>query len=231
MRNKAMDSPPKELKHYHYMDTIVGAQKLEPSKQQLSRRRLAQAVQQLSNATTRIDASEEEMDRLTRKIEAVNDTLSEHTKVDSIEIFKRLYSGRASKDDLIFDADSNLLLGKSSPIGFHMELEVQDSKIIGEACIPIPFQGPPNRVHGGIVATVMDILLSRTQILSDFLGFTADLQVSYKRAVPIDEVLTLEAWIESVDDRMLINRGRISCNGKTCATAKGLWIKPKTEFI
>jgi Thioesterase superfamily len=216
---------------YHYMDSMRNAEHIEPSSQQLKRRQMATALQQLSSQVARMDATETEMQRYVQDLEALSQRIQGHNKVDSVQLFEKLYQGKATAEELLLDTESAVLIGKASPIGFPMELDVIGDKIVGTARIPLSFQGPPQRVHGGIVATLFDILLSRTQILCDFLGFTADLQISYKGAVPLDTTLQLEAWVESVGERKLVNAGKITVGDKVCATAQGLWIKPNTGFV
>ncbi len=192
---------------------------------------MAAVLQKLSNQVARMDATETDMESYAQDLEALSARLEGHNKLDSVELFEKLYQGKASAEELLLDTDSAVLIGKASPIGFPMELDVIGDKVIGSACVPLSFQGPPQRVHGGIVATIFDVLLSRTQLLCDFLGFTADLQVTYKGAVPLDTTLHLEAWVESVGERKLVNVGRITVGDQVCATAQGLWIKPNTGFV
>ncbi len=214
---------------FHYMDTMRKAA-ITPSASHEKRRQMATALQKVINKVARMQATEAEMAGYVDELEALLERIADHDKFDSVKVFKQLYQGTASADELFLDVDSGVLLGKASPIGFPMELDVADDKVVGTATVPIAFQGPPQRVHGGIVAAVFDILLARTQILCDFLGFTADLQVSYKGAVPLDTPLQLEAWVEKVDERKLHNAGNILLDGKVIASAKGLWVKPKTGF-
>ncbi len=226
-----MSKPETVSELYDYMDSMSATSHLVPSAAQLQRRKLGRVLQKLSAQVARSDASEDQMSAYIQELELVSSQLEGHAKIDSNQLFERLYRGIASSDDLLLDADSGCLIGAASPVGFPMELEAKDGKIIGNATIPIAFQGPPLRVHGGIVAAVFDILLSRTQLLCNFLGFTADLRISYQGAVPLDTCLRLEAEVVSVDDRKLINTGTISADGKVCARAEGLWIKPKSGLV
>lgn len=225
-----MNTPFTPTESFHYMDTMRKTD-ITPSSAQQKRRQMATAMQTLINKVARMQSSEAEMDSYIDAIEKVSECIAEHEKFDSVEVFKHLYQGKASAEEFYLDIDSSVLLGKASPVGFPMELDVANNKVVGTATIPVAFQGPPQRVHGGIVAAVFDILLSRTQGLCDFLGFTADLQVSYKSAVPLDTPLQLEAWVVQVDDRKLRNAGHILVDGQVLATAKGLWVKPRQGFI
>ncbi len=216
---------------YSYLDSMSDTRHLVASAAQLKRRKLGRVLQNLSAQIARMDATEDEMTAYIQQLELVSSQLEAHGKVNSAQLFERLYRGNASGEDLLLDADAGCLIGTASPVGFPMRLDVEGEKIVGSATIPVAFQGPPSRVHGGIVAAVFDILLSRTQLLSNFLGFTANLSISYQGAVPLDTCLCLEASVVSVDERKLVNTGTISVGGKVCATAEGLWIKPRSGLV
>ena len=215
---------------FHYMDTMCQTSDLAISLSQIKRRRMAQLLRDVINKVARMQATDAEMAEYVAALEVLSEQVSEHDKFDSFEVFTHLYEGEASREELFLDIDSAVLIGKASPIGFPMEFHASSDKITGAATVPVAFQGPPGRVHGGIVAAIFDVLLSRTQLLCEFLGFTADLQISYKSAVPLNAPLKMEAWVEKVDERKLINAGQIIVDGKVCATARGLWIKPKMGF-
>jgi len=225
-----MNDYQEEVKLYDYMDGMRDICSIAPSSSQIKRRRMASALQKISENITRMDACEDELELYSNDLEAMAMRLSGHGKINSTHIFQKLYSGVATADELMFDSESELLIGKASPIAFPIKLEMIDDKINGNACVPVSYQGPPERVHGGVVACMFDVLLSRTQLLCDFLGFTASLKVDYKGAVPLGKVLELEAWVVEVDEGKLFNAGKISVDGKVCATAEGLWIKPKHGF-
>ena len=90
----------------------------------------------------------------------------------------------------------------------------------------IRYQGPPGRAHGGIIAAIFDILLSRTQELVSGIGYTASLKIDYLAATPVNEELSLEAEIVKIDGKKLHNQGKIIVGGKVTAKARGLWVLP-----
>ena len=98
--------------------------------------------------------------------------------------------------------------------------------IRGKTKVDIRFQGPPGRVHGGMVASIFDILLSRTQELVHSIGYTASLKIDYVAATPINTDLDLEAKIIKIDGKKLYNSGVIKVDNQVTARAKGLWVLP-----
>jgi uncharacterized protein (TIGR00369 family) len=71
------------------------------------------------------------------------------------------------------------------------------------------YEGPPNVVHGGICAAVLDSLLGSAAAAGNRPGMTARLTLSYLRPTPLGVPLVAEAWIRSVERRTTIVDGQI----------------------
>lgn len=91
----------------------------------------------------------------------------------------------------------------------------------------LPYQGPPGRVHGGWVATLLDHLMGFAAGTVAQWIFTRSLTVDYDHAVPLFEQLELSAWVEEIDGRKIWVRGQIEAGGKVVARARGLWLPPR----
>jgi acyl-coenzyme A thioesterase PaaI-like protein len=71
------------------------------------------------------------------------------------------------------------------------------------------YQGPPDAVHGGVCAAILDSLLGSAAAAGDRPGMTARLILSYLRPTPLGVPLVAEAWIKGVERRTTIVEGRI----------------------
>jgi uncharacterized protein (TIGR00369 family) len=71
------------------------------------------------------------------------------------------------------------------------------------------YEGPPDAVHGGICAAILDSLLGSAAAAGDRPGMTARLTLSYLRPTPLGVPLVAEAWIRGVERRTTIVDGRI----------------------
>lgn len=71
------------------------------------------------------------------------------------------------------------------------------------------YQGPPDAVHGGVCAAILDSLLGAAAAAADRPGMTARLILSYLRPTPLGVPLVAEAWIRGVERRTTIVEGRI----------------------
>lgn len=126
--------------------------------------------------------------------------------------------------------------GRSNPMAPPVTLRVArgaprddvdvDVHITGEATFGPAYEGPPGHVHGGLIAAMFDELLGFAQLSP---GFTAYLHVNYRRPTPLDTVLTLRAWADSVDGRKRIMRGECYAGDQLLTDAEGLFIAPRSD--
>lgn len=220
-----------KLKTYGIKDMLDGVDKITPSASHQKRRDIASALQNIASHIIRMDAKDEELSAYLAEINSLESRLKAQGKIDASELFKKMINVEASGDDVLMGHDYGILNGKASAVAFPMDTKIVGDRVHGTAFVPLPFQGPPMRVHGGIVAAIFDVLLAQTQAISKVMGYTASLEITYKEATPLATELELEAWIEKIDGRKMFNAGEIRANGKVCATAKGLWIQPKSNMF
>jgi hypothetical protein len=216
---------------YGFQDLLERMEQIKPSEVFQKRRDIAESLQSIASSIIRMDADEAELNDYASRLKQLEEALAGHGKVDTGEIFKRMINGEARADDVLMGHDYSILNGKSSAVAFPMETRIEGDRVKGNAFVPLPFQGPPMRVHGGIVAAMFDVLLAQTQAIAKVMGYTASLDITYKAATPLETELELEAWIEKIDGRKMYNAGEIRMNGEVCASAKGLWIQPKSNLF
>jgi len=216
---------------FGFKDIFEGTREIVPSEEFLSRRHIADSLRNIASHIIRMDATADELALYAQEFQKLEQKLKAQGKVDAGELFKRMLNGEASADDVLMGHDFSILSGKSTAVGFPLETRIEGDRVKGRAFVPLPFQGPPMRVHGGIVAAIFDVLLAQTQAIGKVMGYTASLDISYKSATPLETELELEAWIEKIDGRKMFNAGEIRANGKVCASAKGLWIQPKSNLF
>lgn len=97
-------------------------------------------------------------------------------------------------------------------------------EIHGAATLGAPYNGPPGSVHGGVIAAVFDELLGSTAVVNEVAGFTGTLTVVYRSPTPLDEPLTMRAWIDRVEGRKTFAAGELHHAGTLCAEAEGIFI-------
>ncbi len=216
---------------FGFKDIFEGTREIVPGADFQNRRDIADSLRNIASHIIRMDASSDELSAYAQELQQLEQRMEAQGKVDTSELFKRMVNGEASADDVLMGHDFSILSGKSTAVGFPLETHIEGDRVFGRAYVPLPFQGPPMRVHGGIVAAIFDVLLAQTQAIGKVMGFTATLDITYKSATPLETELELEAWVEKVDGRKLFTAGEIRANGQVCASAKGLWIQPQSNFF
>lgn len=91
------------------------------------------------------------------------------------------------------------------------ETEGPPVQVVSEYTVPRRYQGYPGVVHGGIIATMLDEVTSRTVFRVDPPRFvvTARLSVRYRRPVPVEQPLRLTGRVVEDKGRVITTAGTI----------------------
>ena len=95
-------------------------------------------------------------------------------------------------------------------------------------------QSYPGRLHGGVAAAVLDETIGRAVMMGDddCWGVTIDLQVSYKKPLPLGEALMVVGRITKDSSRIFEGTGEVYLkNGEIAVTAHGKYLKMPIEKI
>jgi uncharacterized protein (TIGR00369 family) len=97
---------------------------------------------------------------------------------------------------------------------------------------PVAYQqGFPGRMHGGIVATMIDEAMGWAVYHAKAWAATARLNVRYRRPVRLDERLHVEAWVVRDRARLLELRGEVrDAAGALLAEGDGVFMKLDDRF-
>jgi acyl-CoA thioesterase FadM len=91
--------------------------------------------------------------------------------------------------------------GMENPIGLKLEMYADpvNGGVVCDYTIPKIYEGYPGIAHGGIVATLLDEVISRVYMVEDHnrFMFTAKLSTRFRRHVPIEQPLHMTGqWIK-----------------------------------
>jgi len=89
------------------------------------------------------------------------------------------------------------------------------------------FQSYPGRMHGGISSALLDEALGRSVQIDhpELWGVTVDLQVKYRKPVPLDETLYIESKITNMTSRAFDGEGKLfGKDGKAMVTANARFL-------
>jgi len=129
------------------------------------------------------------------------------------------------EDDLTAVMPYSPISGKRNPIAPPIRLwKAGESEVNGEVIFSPTYAGPPDSVHGGIIAAVFDEILAMSNVISGTAGFTGTLTIKYRRKTPLN--MPIELWGKNVrqDGRKQLCRGEMRVNGEVTASAEGLFI-------
>ncbi|MDX1735706.1 MAG: PaaI family thioesterase [Halioglobus sp.] len=114
--------------------------------------------------------------------------------------------------------------GKRNPIAPPIRLWRDGEDVRGEVIFSPTYAGPPDSVHGGIIAAVFDEVLAMANVISGNAGFTGTLTIKYHKTTPLNEPVELWGVNLRQDGRKQVARGEMRVNGELTASAEGLFI-------
>jgi acyl-coenzyme A thioesterase PaaI-like protein len=117
------------------------------------------------------------------------------------------------------------IIGPLNPLAPPVELRWDGERIRGTAVFGPPWVGPPNMVHGGIIALLFDEILGGANVCEGVGGFTGTLSIRYEAPTPLGAELELEGWVDTIDGRKITSRGTIAHEGRVTARAEGIFIR------
>jgi acyl-coenzyme A thioesterase PaaI-like protein len=114
--------------------------------------------------------------------------------------------------------------GPYNPIAAPVSMSTEDGKAIGTARFGLPYEGPPDGVHGAIVAGVWDQVLAYACMVRGTPGHTATLTTHYRAITPLHRELRFEAWVERTEGRRIYARGSCRAGDTLVSEAEGMFI-------
>ncbi|NCF19473.1 MAG: hypothetical protein GWP63_14620 [Haliea sp.] len=129
-----------------------------------------------------------------------------------------------NEEDLTAVMPYSPVTGKRNPIAPPIRMWKEGNEVHGEATFSPTYAGPPDSVHGGIIAAVFDEVLSMANVITGKAGFTGTLTIRYHRKTPLNTSIELWGVNERQDERKQFSRGEMRVNGEVTASAEGLFI-------
>ncbi|MDG1943093.1 MAG: PaaI family thioesterase [Halioglobus sp.] len=186
-------------------------------------------VSQLINHLRCSDAPDEVLAKATEHIQQALSTLKpwlqEGEGWSTISIGGDVPGFPWQEDDLTAVMPYSPVSGKRNPVAPPMRLwKAGESEVKGEVIFSPTYAGPPDSVHGGIIAAVFDEILAMANVISGTAGFTGTLTIKYRRKTPLNT--PIELWGKNIrqDGRKQLCHGEMRVNGEVTASAEGLFI-------
>jgi acyl-coenzyme A thioesterase PaaI-like protein len=134
-------------------------------------------------------------------------------------------------DDLTAVMPYSPVSGKRNPIAPPVRMWKVGNEVHGEATFSPTYAGPPDSVHGGIIAAIFDELLSMANIITGKAGFTGTLTIKYHRKTPLNTPIELWGINVRQDGRKQHSRAEMRVNGEVTASAEGLFVSADSTVL
>jgi uncharacterized protein (TIGR00369 family) len=128
-----------------------------------------------------------------------------------------------------------MVCGTDNPWSLHTQfLELEDGRLCAEFTATDAHQSYPGRVHGGVISAVLDETIGRAvQIANpDMFGVTIELNVRFRKPVPLNEPLRIIAEITKHTSRLFAGEGKLLlADGSVAAEATARYLQMETRTI
>ena len=182
---------------------------------------LRQTLELSANLNT--DASS--LDALTEQLQALNDQLRPASGEKAAPHFIADYG-----DDISGILPYSPISGRLNPIAPPLEVARDQHKLSATVTLGRVYEGPPDSVHGSIIAAIYDQIMAFSAVDQKVAGFTANLSVDYLAGTPLFKPLTFTSWVDSVNGKKVIVKAECHGDGTLLTRCTGLFIafQPKT---
>lgn len=133
--------------------------------------------------------------------------------------------------EMVFDTMS-YIGGPLNPLSARARYFRQGDEAVGRVTIDVGHEGPPDRVHGGMVASIFDEVMGtvfRVQSLPS--AFTGSLSVRFEGPAPIGVELEFRARLAGVDGRKYAIEGEATGPQGRFASATAVFIEMNPEHM
>ena len=124
-------------------------------------------------------------------------------------------------------ADHNCFAcGGDNPIGMRLRIEIGDGVARTAWVAGENFVGWSDKLHGGIIATMLDEVMAWALVGEDNWGVTARMNVAFRRPVEVGTTVRAEGWIATARRRVVDTAAHLidAESGDELASATGVYV-------
>jgi acyl-coenzyme A thioesterase PaaI-like protein len=199
----------------------------QPTSEWMAKRELAAQLRRLNNLICSTAAPEQQI----RDLAAALKEHADHFEARDVAPDGLDPDVRVVDDGMRDFTDRSPLVGLANPISppvtFGMDV---DARLVrGEVTYGRSMGGAPGRVHGGMVAAVLDEALGRACLFAGTPAMTVEFTTHYLGPAPVETPLRIEARLDGVDGRRIRASGEMYEGDARIAEARGLFIGVDTD--
>ena len=121
-------------------------------------------------------------------------------------------------------AENCFVCGRKNPIGLKLKFKMEGKRVKSEFVPKKHHEGWNNVTHGGIITAVLDDAMAYCIYLKGIFGFTAKMDVRFRKPVHTGTPLLIYGEIVSKKKRLAVIRSWASFkNGEIAAEAEGVF--------
>ena len=110
--------------------------------------------------------------------------------------------------------------------------ETEDGELIATFVPRLEHQSYPGRLHGGLASAILDEAIGRAVMVGNDRGLTVELNLTYKKPIPLGVELKVVARITEENSRFFHGTGEIVLpGGETAVIGRGKYLKAPLERI
>lgn len=181
---------------------------------------LAESVRRLLDISIRTEAGATAVAAAIARIDSAADELSDELLPGPLGVH------RTPEGQTI--AWGNAVVGLRNPVAPPLVIRHDpDGLVWSEFVLGAAYEGPPDTVHGGVCALVLDHVLGATAHQPDKPAYTGTLTLRYRRPTQLGRRLRAEARVERVDGVKIFAVGHLADEDGVTVEAEGVFIQPK----
>src|SRR5574339_140484 len=121
----------------------------------------------------------------------------------------RVFGALAQRTREFVDASLHTAVGHRNPFAPPLKVEkTEDGTAFAAFHLGAAYEGPPDLVHGGVSALILDQMLGEAAAAGGAPGMTGRLNLTYRRPTPLGD-LSAKAWIHEVNGHKTTVKGHI----------------------
>lgn len=105
-----------------------------------------------------------------------------------------------------------------------MDFDFDEGVLRTEVTFHPMHSGAPGRVHGGVLAGVLDEFAGAILRLADTRGATGRLTINYRSPIPMGIPLAFRGWVDHREGRKVVVRGEVHRGDELIADMEGLMV-------
>lgn len=181
---------------------------------------LAESIRRLVDVSIRTDADP-------TTIAAVQDKIDSATKELEASSRPGPFGVQLTQDGQTI-AWGNAVVGLRNPIAPPLVLHHDpDGLVWSEFVLGAPYEGPPEHVHGGVSALILDHVLGATAHRPGKPAYTGTLTLRYRRRTALGRRLRVEAHVERTEGVKTFSVGHLGDEEGVTVEAEGVFIHPR----